>query len=217
MNKIPYTSQNMEAKTLPCDVCVFDCFGWLSHVAVHSDDCQFDSRVKWWIRVSSIVTYSHKNSFWLCWNRCKQCSESWTPCYFWSTVSKRGTHFEHSFLIDKCSCKMVNILPSDIFNSSAISHNFNLLLAKTSLWSIFGVFQDNWQIWASWTFSIIFVCMTVFKVSIPPLNHCFWQSRVQITLIKPLLCLNSIFPIQKGMLYQHMKFRFFHCFENLQH
>ena len=42
---------------------------------------------------------------------------------------------ELSFLIDKCSCKMVNTLPSDIFNYSAMSYNFNLWLAKTSLWS----------------------------------------------------------------------------------
>ena len=50
-------------------------------------------------------------------------------------VSKRGTHFEHFFLIDKCSCKMVNTLGSDIFNSYVISHNFNLRSAKMSLWS----------------------------------------------------------------------------------
>ena len=43
---------------------------------------------------------------------CKQCSE-------------------HSFLIYKCSWKM-NTLPSDIFNTSAILHNFNLWLAKMS-------------------------------------------------------------------------------------
>ena len=44
-------------------------------------------------------------------------------------------HFEHSFLIDKCSCKMVNTPPSGIFNSSAISFDFNLRSAQTSLWS----------------------------------------------------------------------------------
>ena len=49
---------------------------------------------------------------------------------FWTMI-----HFEHSFLIDKCSCKLVNRQPSDIFNSSAISHNFNLQSAKMSLWS----------------------------------------------------------------------------------
>ena len=36
--------------------------------------------------------------------------------------------------------KMVNTLPSDVFNSSAISRNFNLRLAKMSLW-IFFVFS----------------------------------------------------------------------------
>ena len=65
----------------------------------------------------------------------KQCSELSMHCCFWLTVSKYSTHFEHSFLIDKCSCKMVNTLLSDIFNSSAISCNFNLWLAKVSLWS----------------------------------------------------------------------------------
>ena len=50
------------------------------------------------------------------------------------------------------------------------------------------------------------------KVSIPPLNHCFWRSRVGITLIKPLLCLNSIFSHQKAILYRHTKFRFFSLF-----
>ena len=63
MNKIPYPSQNTEAKTLPADVCIFGHFGWLSPAAVYSADCRFDSGVKWWIHVSSIVTYLHKNFF----------------------------------------------------------------------------------------------------------------------------------------------------------
>ena len=135
MNKIPCTSQNTEAKTLPADVYIFDRFGWLSPAAVHSTDCRFDSGVKWWIHVSSIITYLHKNSFLLHWNSCKQHSESSTHCCFLSTLRKRGTYFEHSFLIDKCSCKMVNILSSDIFNFSAITRTFNLWSTKTSLWS----------------------------------------------------------------------------------
>ena len=97
----------------------------------------------------------------------------------------------NSFLIDKCSCKMVNTLLSDIFNSSAISCNINLQSAKTSLWS--GVFQDNCWTWVTWAFSIICICTTIFKVSMWPLHHCFQRSRVRITLIKPLLCLNNIF------------------------
>ena len=50
-------------------------------------------------------------------------------------LRKGRIHFEYSFLIDKCSCKMVNTLLPDIFNSSAISRNFNLWSAKTRLWS----------------------------------------------------------------------------------
>ena len=76
-----------------------------------------------------------KNSFLLHWNSYKQHSESLMHCCFWLTVSKCGTHFEHSFLIDKYSCKMVNTLSPDIFNSSVMSCNFNLWLAKTSLWN----------------------------------------------------------------------------------
>ena len=56
----------------------------------------------------------------------------------------------------------------------------------------------------AWAFSIICVCTTMFKVSIPPLNHCFQQSRVWITLIKPLLCMNSNFsPSESNALSTH--------------
>ena len=133
-------------------------------------------------------------------------------CCFWSTVSKCNTHFKHNFLVDECSCKIVNTLPSDMFNSSAISCNYKLQSAKMS----FLVFFRTGRIWTTRAFSIICVCMTTFKVSIPPLKHCSWWGRIWITLIKPLLCSNSIFFHQKIMLYQHTKFRFFHCFENLQ-
>ena len=63
MNQIPCTSQNTEAQTMPADVCVFGCFGRLSPAAVHSADSRFDSGLKWWIHVSSIVIYLRKNSF----------------------------------------------------------------------------------------------------------------------------------------------------------
>ena len=78
-----------------------------------------------------------KKSFLLRWNSCKQCSESSVRCCFRSTVSKRGTYFERSFLNDKFSCKRVNTRPSDIFNFSAISRNFNLRSGKRSLWGLF--------------------------------------------------------------------------------
>ena len=44
---------------------------------------------------------------------------------------------------------------------------------------------------------LICVYATAFKINIPPLNCSFWRSVVRITLIKPSLCLNSIFPIRK--------------------
>ena len=139
MDKIPCASQNTEAKILPADVCVFDPSGRISPATVHSAYSRFDSGVKWWIHVSSIVTYLCKNSFLMSWKSCKQRAESSTLGCFWSTVIKRSTHFEHSFLIDKCSCHMVNTLHFDLFNSSVISHNFNLRSAKTSLWSFWGL------------------------------------------------------------------------------
>ena len=91
-----------------------------------------------------------------------------------------------------------------------------LTISQNEFVEFFGVFQDICRISVTWAFSIICVCTTMFKVSIPPLTHCFWWSRVRIILIKPLLCLKSIFSHQKAMLYQRTKFRFFHCFENLQ-
>ena len=100
-----------------------------------------------------------------------------------------------------------------IYSTPLLSHAISIYVWPK--W-VFGVFQDNCWTWATWVFSIISVCMIAFKVSIPPLNHCFKWNRVWITLIKPLLCLNSIFSHQKAMLYQHTKFRFFHFFENLQ-
>ena len=73
-------------------------------------------------------------------------------CRFWLTVRKHSSHFEHSFL------KMMNTLPSDIFNSSAISCNFNLWSAKTSLWSFFVFYGTTGKI--GWTdHSTLFVCV----------------------------------------------------------
>ena len=103
-----------------------------------------------------------------------------------------------------------------ISSNPLLSHTTSIYNCPKQVYGVFDVFQDNCQIWMTWAFEIICVLnTTVLKVIIPPLNCCFQWSRVQITLIKLLLCLNSIFPHQKAMLCQHTKFRFFH-FENLQ-
>ena len=203
----------MAAKTLLADVCVIGRFEELSSAAVLSGDCQFDSGVKWWIHVSSIVTYLYKKSFLLCWNSCKQCSESllflidceqtryplWTQLSHWQMFMQNGEYTIFWY-----------------FQLLYYLMQLQFTIGQNMFVKFFGVFRDNCQIWATWTFSIICVCTSTFKVSIPPLNRCFWRSWVRITLIKPLLCLNSVFLHQKTMLYQHTKFRFFHCFENLQ-
>ena len=178
MNKIPSASQNTEAKTLPTDFCIIGRFGQLSPAAVHS--CFIHCHI------------FMQKLFLLCWNSCKQCSKS--SMHFWSTVSKCSSYLEHNFLIDKCSCKMVNTLPSDIFNSSVISCNFNLRLTKTILWSFFCIFWDNCQNLGDLSIQhhlCLYNCIQ--SQHTLPLNHCFWQSRVWKTLIKPLLCLNHIF------------------------
>ena len=61
MKKMLCASQNMEAKTLPADVCVFGRLGRLSPAAAYSADSRFDSEMQWWIHVSSIGTYLLKN------------------------------------------------------------------------------------------------------------------------------------------------------------
>ena len=78
--------------------------------------------------------------------------------------------------------------------------NVPIILHNIHHWWFF-IFKGNW--WTKYT--------TTFKVSMPPLNHCFWWSRVWITLIKPLLCLNRIFSHQKAIFHQHTKIRCFHC------
>ena len=118
--------------------------------------------------------------------------ESSTHCCFWSTVSKRGTYFEHSFLIDKCSSKMVNTLPS----TPLLSHATAIYDQPKRLCEVFWCFPGE-LLNLTWAFNIICLSTTMFKVSIPPLNWFVRRSSVWIILIKPLLCLNSIFPIKK--------------------
>ena len=156
-------------------------FGQLSPTAVHSADCWFDSGMKWWIHVSSIITYLCKNSLLLCWNNALNHQHIVVFDWLWANaVPTLNTAFS-----------LTNIHAKWWIHCPLISHA-TLIYDQPKR-----VFWDNYQIWATWAFSIICVCMTTFKVSIPPLYHCFWQRRVQIMLIKPLLCLNSIFSIRK--------------------
>ena len=165
MNKIPCASQNTKAKSLPADVCVFGRFGWLSPAAVHSADCQFNFGVKWWIHVSSIVKYLCKNSFWLLWIinsllflfNCEQTLHPlWTQPSHWQMFMQIGEYTAFWYLQ----------LPYYFLQ-------LQFTIGQNEFVEFLGVFRDNCQIWVTWEFSIICVCTTAFKISIPPLNHCF--------------------------------------------
>ena len=142
MNKIPCASQNTETETLPADVCIFGHLGGLSSAAVHSSDSWFDSRVKWWIHISSIVTYLCKTSFLLPWNSCKQYSEPLTGFCFWSTVSKRSTHFEHRFLLTNyhakwwIHCLLITSIP-------LLSHTTSIYYQPRQVRGVFWCFQGQ--------------------------------------------------------------------------
>ena len=75
-----------------------------------------------------------KNCFLLCRNSCKQCSESSTRGCFWSTVSKRCTHFEHSFRIDKSFCYL-QIL--------CYLKKLQFTISQNEFVGFSGVFRDN--------------------------------------------------------------------------
>ena len=134
--------------------------------------------MKWWIHVSSSVTYLHK-----------------TPFCCVETVTNNALNRRRVVVSDRL---WANVTPTLNIAFLLISGHAKwwihcLLISSTPLLShttpIYGHPKPE--------FSIICVCTIAFKVSIPPLNRCFRQSRVRITLIKPLLCLINILSIRK--------------------
>ena len=167
MNKIPCTSQNMEPKTLPADVCIFGWFGQFSPAAFPSANCRFDSRVKWWIHVLSIVTH-------LCYIETvannalnHQCIVVLFDCeQMQHPISTRLAHFQMFMQNDEYTAFWYLQLLCYITQ-------LQFMMGQNKFGEFLGVFWDNCRIWVNWPFSIICVCMTAFKVSIPPLNCCF--------------------------------------------
>ena len=80
-----------------------------------------------------------------------------------------------------------------LLKSSTPLTQLQFMISQNEFVEFFCVFWNNCRIQVTWAFGIICGYTTAFKVSIPPLNYYFQQSSVQITLIKSLLCLNSIF------------------------
>ena len=171
MNKIPCTSQNTKAKTLPAYVCVFGCFhlllssqlianltlnwhGWsmfhpFSHIYVKTPFCC----------IETVANNTPK-----CQHVFDQLWTNATPTFntdFWLT-NVHAKWWIHCFLI-----------PSTPLQSHATSIYDH---PKRDVEFYSAKFGQT-------AFSIACVCKTTFKVSIHPLNRCFQLSRFRITLI----------------------------------
>ena len=152
--------QNTLCKTLPADVCVFGRFERLSLAAVSEvvDSCF----IHYYIFTQKLLFVALKQlqtTLWII-----------DTLFLIDCEPTQHTLFEYSFLIDKCSCKMVFYYLQLLYYLTQLQFT----IGQNEFVEFFGVFQDNCQIWATWAFSIICVCTTAFKVSILPLNRCFW-------------------------------------------
>lgn len=112
----------------------------------------------------------------------KQHSESSTRCWFWSTVDGRGTHF---LLTNVHANYWIHCLP--------ISHATWIYDWSNWFYGHFCCFLDQLKQFTWSDRSASFTSLRPLLISIPPLKRCCWWSKFRITLIKPLLSLNSIF------------------------
>src|SRR5687768_7015403 len=96
----------------------------------------------------------------------------------------------------KCSCRMVHTLPSGIFKVSA--HATSLYDRPKPFCGLFLCFLEKLPNLGYQRVIMIGVCKAVFKISKPPHYRLPRWSRVRATLVKSLLCLNSIFSHQKA-------------------
>ena len=133
---------------------------------------------------------------------CEQMQQSfWTQLSHWQTFMQNGEYTGFWYL--QLLCYLTQL---------------QFRIGQNEFVEFFGVFRDNCGIWVTYVFSTICVCMTMFKINIPPLNHCFRWSKVWITLIKPFIALleQYFFPSESNVLSTHEIQVFSHCFENLQ-
>ena len=199
MNKIPYISQNTETKTLPADVCVFGRFGRLSPAAIQPADCLFYSGVKWCIYFMHCHIFTQK-LFCCIETVANNALNHWRVVVFdwlWANPAPSlNTALSLTNVLAKwwIHCLLIS---STLLLFHAI---INLWSAKMSLWNIL-VFSRTTAKFGRPECSASFVCMTI---SIPPLNCCFWQSRVWITLINPFALLEQyFFPSESNALLTH--------------
>ena len=213
MNKIPCASQNMAAKTfllMFASLATLDDFHLLLSTQLTADlfRCEVVDQcfIYCHIFMQKLLFVALKQLQIMLWLvnallfsiKCEQTQPPlWTQLSYWQMFMQNGEYAAFWYL--QLLCNLMQL---------------QFTIGQNEFVEFLGVYWHNCWIWVTWAFNIICVCMNVLKVSIPPLNHCFQQSRVWITLIKPLLWLHSILSHQKAMLYQHMKFKFYHCFHH---
>ena len=142
MNKILCIFQNTKA-TLSADVWIFGSFGRFSPAAVHSNEDLF------FILVYGVEFILHplshmdlKKSLSTLVKQLQTALWIIKSLFVFINFEQRRHHFKRSSLLDKCSYKIGNMLPSNNFNSSAISRNFNV---ETILWTFFDLVNLNVQ------------------------------------------------------------------------
>ena len=90
----------------------------------------------------------------------------------------------------------VGILTLLISPTLLISDATSIYDRPKRVWGVFLCFLGHLLIWGVLSVQHNLCLYDRVKVSMPPINCCFWRSRDEITLIKPLLCSNRIFPIR---------------------
>ena len=192
MNKIPCTSQNTKTKTLPVSLVTLDGFHLLLSTQLTADLTSEWSGGSMFHPLSYIYTN--------------------TTFYHVETVANNSLNRRCVVIFDWLWANATPTLNTafSLTNVHAKWWIHCFLISSTLLLSYATSIYDwpkrGW--WSFWVFSRSTAkfgwpeCSASF-VSVqphlkPPLHHCFRWSWVRITLIKPLLCLNSIFfPIRK--------------------
>ena len=112
-----------------------------------------------------------------------------------NVVATLNTAFSLTNVHAKC---WIHCLP--ISSTPLLSYTTSIFNRPNEFVEFFGVFQDNCQIWATRVFSIICVWL------------CLKSAYHLLTVVFDDLLEQYFSPHQKVMLYQHTKFKYFHCF-----
>ncbi|GFQ71228.1 hypothetical protein TNCT_711811 [Trichonephila clavata] len=105
-NKTPWASQKTVRSTLPAEGVVLNVFWTGDDGCFHSIDAAFNSGVKWWTHVSSLVTIRNRKSLPSSWKRTRCSRLTAMRCSWCVEVNCRGTHHADTFLYRRMSWMM---------------------------------------------------------------------------------------------------------------